>query len=146
MSGWTQFAEFPVYGEPKPQPRARACRRGSHAGVYDPGTSDGWKSQIAIAARAFLPPAPIDGPVKLDVVFVFPRPGRLLRKKDPDGRILHTAKPDRDNLDKAVMDALTAIGMWRDDALVCAGSPEKFYAARGEPSGAHIQISVFKEE
>jgi Holliday junction resolvase RusA-like endonuclease len=145
MSKWAPYCGFPVYGIPMPQPRPRATIRGKHAGVYDPGTATGWKSQIAIAARAYIPKTPIDAPVKLDISFVFPRPGRLLRKKDLDGRILHTARPDRDNLEKAVMDALTAIGMWRDDALVCDGSPRKFYAAKGELSGAFIQISVFKE-
>lgn len=30
-----------VSGEPKPQPRTRACVRGKHAGTYDPGTAAG---------------------------------------------------------------------------------------------------------
>ena len=138
---WESVATFDVHGEPKAQPRSRACRRGTHAGVYDPGTADGWKSQIAIAARPFVPASPIDSPVRLDIVFLFPRPGRLMRAKDPEGQIMHTSKPDRDNLDKAVMDSLTAIGMWRDDCLVCAGSVEKFYVRKGGTPGALIQIS-----
>lgn len=143
---WEMVACFDVHGEPKGQPRTRACLRGKRAGVYDPGTADGWKSLVAIAARPYLPASPIDAPVRLDLVFLFPRPARLMRKKDPEGQIPHTAKPDRDNLDKAVMDALTAIGMWRDDALVCAGSVEKYYVAKGRPSGALVKISVLKED
>jgi len=137
---WKLFCAFDVYGEPKGQPRPRAFARGGKARVYDPGTAEGWKGSIALAARDHLPPCPIDSPVRVAVTFFFPRPARLLRKRDPDCTIPHTAKPDSDNAAKAVLDCLTSIGMWRDDALVCSLIAEKNYAARGQASGALIQI------
>lgn len=137
---WKLFCAFDVYGEPKGQPRPRAFASGGKARVYDPGTAEGWKGSIAMAARDHLPPCPIDSPVRMAVTFYFQRPARLLRKRDPDGVIPHTAKPDSDNAAKAVLDCLTSIGMWRDDALVCSLIAEKNYAARGQASGALIQI------
>lgn len=143
---WARYAAFDVYGDPKGQPRPRAFSRGGKARVYDPGTAEGWKGQIALAAREYLPAQPIDVPVRVAVTFYFPRPARLLRKKDPDGFIPHTAKPDADNVAKAVLDCLTTVGMWRDDALVMSLVAEKFYAARGKPSGALIQIFTHQED
>lgn len=127
-------------GRPKGQPRVRAFARGGHAAVYDPGTADGWKSDIAIAAKEFLHSSPFDCPIICNLVFLFPRPARLMRSKDPEGRIPYIAKPDRDNSDKAVLDCLTSIGMWRDDALVYDGRITKYYAAKSERTGCHIQI------
>ena len=67
-----------------------------------------------------------------------------MRKKDPEGRIPHTAKPDADNVVKAVMDALTQIGMWRDDALICEQQVTKDYASKSGSTGAVIQIYTLK--
>ena len=140
---WQPVCVFDVQGVPKGQPRPRAFARGGRAAVYDPGTAEGWKGAIALAARPFLPLVPLDCPLRLTVAFFFPRPARLSTKNSPDGQIPHTAKPDADNALKAVMDALTQLGMWRDDALVCSTIVEKLYAAKGQAPGAVIQ--VFKE-
>jgi len=145
---WKSFCAFDVIGEPKGQPRPRSFFNKStgHAAVYEKGTAEAWKSDIAIAARNHLPTSPLEGPVRLDITFVFQRPKRLMRKKDPEGFVLHTAKPDRDNLDKAVMDALKNIGMFRDDSLVCSGLIEKFYAKKHGATGALIQVFTHEEE
>ena len=142
---WHLYATLRVYGDPKGQPRARAFSRGGKARVYDPGTAEGWKGQIAQAAHLHIGYL-LDEPVRVDAVFLFARPARLLRKKDPEGRIRHVCKPDRDNLDKAVLDAFTGIGLWRDDCQACSGIIEKFYAAKGEAPGAEIRIYVEREE
>ena len=57
-----------------------------------------------------------------------------------------TAKPDVDNLLKAVMDALTDDGWWHDDSLVCAVVALKSYAAKGKSSGARIQVCLLPED
>jgi crossover junction endodeoxyribonuclease RusA len=133
-----------VIGEPKGQPRPRAFvnKATGRASVYDAGTAEHWKSQIAEAARSHLPSEPFDCPIGLTVDFHMPRPKRLMRKKDPDDPIRHTAKPDLDNLTKAVMDALTAIGMWRDDSQVCHVLASKWYAAKDRRPGATITVST----
>jgi len=113
---------------------------GGSARVYDPGTAEGWKGLIALAAQDLVPPEPMEGAVRLDVEFLFPRPKRLLRKKDPDDRIRHTAKPDIDNLAKAVMDCLKTLRFYKDDAQVQCGEREKWYVARGGAPGAQIAV------
>lgn len=137
--------KFRVYGRPKGQPRPRAFVRTfggkPQARVYDAGTAEGWKGQIAMAAQHHRPPAPLEVPVTVNSVFLFPRPKRLLRKRDPPGRIPHTSKPDRDNLDKAVLDCLVELGFFKDDAIICDGRIEKWYCAMDEAPGAIITIA-----
>ncbi len=123
--------ELFIYGQPKPQPRGRVRKRG---GVYDPGSAEGWKVAIQAAALKVLPDEPLTGPLRVDIRFYFKRPNKFLRKKDSIDPVWHTATPDRDNLDKAVMDALTDVGMWGDDKQVCAGEVLKFYC--GKSGGA----------
>ena len=144
---WELYAAFDVLGDPKGQPRPRAFynKKLGRASVYDSSTAEGWKGSIALAFREHRPAEPFDCPIKIGITFFFPRPSRLLRRKDPDGVIPHTAKPDADNAAKAVLDALTEIGMWRDDSLIVSLTAEKYYAARGQASGALIQIFTQKE-
>jgi Holliday junction resolvase RusA-like endonuclease len=134
-----------VRGLPKAQPRARATKRGAHAGVYDPGTANAWKAIVVFAAREHRPPSPLDGPLSVSIDFLMPRPKSRMRKCDPSGEILSSAKPDRDNLEKAVLDALTQDGWWRDDAQVCAGEVRKLYHAKGATPGARIAIRAIAE-
>ena len=43
----------------------------------------------------------------------------------------HTQKPDADNVAKAVMDGLTAAGVWPDDAVVWSLEIRKVWAVQG---------------
>jgi len=122
--------EFFVAGEPKAQPRPRAFVRGGRARVYDTGTAEGWKGQVALAARDHLPLKPIDLAVAVHLGFQMPRPrghyGRAgLKASAPEH---HLGRPDADNLAKAVLDALVAIGFLRDDRLVRLLFVTKCYA------------------
>lgn len=136
--------EFFAEGLPKGQPRPRAFSRGGHAAVYDPGTAEGWKGQIAIAAQPHLPNAPIVCPVSLELWFAMPRPKSHFRTRidgygllKDDAPTWHIGKPDCDNLAKAVLDALTTLRMWADDALVASLSVSKVY---GERPGCSVKI------
>lgn len=138
--------EFFAAGIPKAQPRPRSFfnKATGKARVYDPSTAENWKSCIAVAAQPHKPLAPLEGPIRCDITWYLPRPKRLCRKCDNPGPIWFTAKPDRDNLDKATLDALTMLGFWHDDAQACCGLISKFYAAMpGQPqsqTGAFITI------
>jgi len=138
--------EVRVDGIPKGQPRPRAFAFKGHARIYDAGTAEGWKSLVANAVKPHLPPAPLEGPVRVDMIFRFPRPKRLCRKKDPPGEVPHTAKPDIDNLEKSVFDALQQIGVFRDDGQVCAGEVLKFYHAIGGRPGATIRVEDLSDQ
>ena len=142
--------QFFVPGVPKAQPRPRAFARkmGNKfvARVFDAGTAEGWKGEIALAARPHCPREPLAGPLYVDIDFLFPRPQRLLSKKSPEGEIPHTSKPDRDNCEKAVLDAMTTLGFWVDDGQVCGGEVRKLYAKKGAASGARIRVHAFAED
>ena len=110
---------FTAYGLPKGQPRPRAFARGGRSAVYDPGTAEGWKGQIAIAAKAWENQRH-DQPFQVFLKFLMPRPKAHYTSKGlrPTAPKWFTGKPDADNLAKAVLDALTQIGIWKDDSLV----------------------------
>jgi Holliday junction resolvase RusA-like endonuclease len=134
---------FFVQGEPKGQPRARAFARkfGNKfmARMYDPGTAEAWKSCIAAGIKGKIPSQPFIGPIALDIRFFFPRPKSHFRKAGlkPTAPSHHSQKPDCDNAAKAVMDALTILGLWSDDKQVCRLSVSKNYA---QQPGAEISV------
>lgn len=136
--------QFRVLGIPKAQPRARAFARKMGgkfvARVYDAGTAESWKSMVVTCGNAVRPQVPLEGPLRVDITFLMPRPARLRKKKSPPGRIWFASKPDRDNLDKAVLDAMTQTGWWIDDAQVVSGMVQKVYCAVDEAPGAIIAV------
>lgn len=54
--------------------------------------------------------------------------------------IHHTAKPDFDNVAKAICDAMTTAGLWKDDAQVCRSVIEKWYVAKGARAGVWLTV------
>lgn len=141
--------EFFAYGIPKPQPRHRAFARkvgDRHiTGTYDPKTAEEWKSIVVDEARKVRPEAPLDGPLIVTVDFYLKRPKRLMRRADPDGRVLAPCRPDRDNLEKALVDALAQDGWMRDDSQVVGGAVWKWYHAKTGRPGARVVIETFDE-
>lgn len=138
MKPWKPLFSVWVPGKPKGQPRPRAFARGGKAAVYTPGTAEAWKSSIAVAVKQFLPAVPIAAPVRIDLRFMMPRPKRLMRRKDPDGPIRYDGRPDSDNMEKAVWDALEIVGLYDDDKRICENRTEAFYhekEATGGPVG-----------
>ncbi len=137
---------FYVSGDPKPQPRPRAFARkiGDEyvARVYQPGTAEHWKTMIADAARK-AGMTKFTGAVAVEMFFNFKRPkshlrsNGQLRESAPE---FHTQRPDFDNLEKAVIDALTHIGAWHDDAQVVDVRTAKNWSMAGWPGGCHIRI------
>jgi Holliday junction resolvase RusA-like endonuclease len=123
-----------VNGIPKPQPRPRTAANGH---VYNPHTADAWKEDVKAAFLPCLKPT-ITGPVRLTVRFSLPMPKGM---KITGAAAPHVKKPDADNLLKAVMDSLTAVCVWKDDAQVFETLAGKYYT--GEKTGAQIIIEVF---
>lgn len=138
---------FFVSGEPKAQPRPKAFARkfGDKwmARVYDSGTAEHWKSQIAIAAKPFLPSSPVAGPIELELTFVFQRPkshygtGKKSDTLKHSVPYFHTVKPDCDNLFKSTVDAMTILGMWGDDKQIASTRIVKTY---GPHPGCAVKI------
>jgi len=91
--------------------------------------------------RPFKPDKPLEGAIKLDVVWRFPK-GK--RHKHYEWRV---TRPDSDNLEKMLKDCMTEVGFWKDDAQVVVEHVEKIWS--DEPSGIEIEIEVldkFKED
>lgn len=146
MSNMTQI-EFFAEGIPKGQPRPKAFARNGHAAVYDPGTAEGWKDCIRSAARRHRPAQPLQGPIRMSMQFFMPRPkahyrtGKHAGVLREDAPHWHIAKPDLDNLQKAVLDALKDIGMFADDAQWCvSGAITKTYAS--DRHGVMVEIQA----
>jgi len=132
--------EFFAIGIPKGQPRPKAFNRGKHAAVYTPGTAEHWKSDVARSWQQIGSPICPDVPLKITLVFHFPRPKSHFNSKGevkPTAPIYHTSTPDADNAAKAVLDALTHLSTWRDDSIVCVMNVSKLY---GSPAGCFIRI------
>jgi Holliday junction resolvase RusA-like endonuclease len=107
--------------------------------VYNPDSADEWKEEIRIAFLSCRRPT-ITKPVHLKVCFFMPVP-KGMKIKSKEGRYVpHVKKPDTDNLLKAVMDALTDTGVWKDDAHVYWTEAIKQYAS--EDTGAQIIVET----
>lgn len=129
------FLDVEVPGIPKPQPRSKA--RGFRtkdgrvmAQVYNPKTSSDWKRNILhFVSEACSGGDLVSGAVVLMCAVYLPRPQALMGAKSPDGAIAHTKRGDKDNFEKAIMDALKGV-VWVDDAIVCGGGTWKFYCEK----------------
>ena len=74
---------------------------------------------------------PWTGPIELNLTCFIPMPDSWSEKKKRtmEGK-RHTQKPDRDNLEKGVCDALNKI-VWKDDGQVCDGRTSKYWSRTG---------------
>lgn len=133
-----------VLGEPVGKGRPRVALVGGHARAYTPAKTASWEQTAAQVAALQWRGAPHEGPVHLWVQAVASRPQRLLRKRDPEGRLLRPGKPDLDNVVKAVADALVKAGVLRDDVLVTTITARSLYAAKGE--GPRVEIRLWVDE
>lgn len=134
---------FEVASVPKGQPRVRATTFGRHARMYTPGTARPFKDAVAHAALAteLRGRMPMRNPTAVWTVCFMPRPKRLLTKRTAGLRdVPCIAKPDRDNLDKAVLDALVNAGILHDDSIVFDGGVRKVYADAGDAPRAVIRV------
>jgi len=131
--------------EPRKRTRIVAAGGRQFASHYTPKDSPAnvFKATARMAAQQAYQGHQLAGPLRVDLVFVFPRPGRLVWKKRPMPRAWHSSKPDRDNLDKCVLDSFKG-RLWIDDCQVCAGSIEKWYAAGDEQP--HVEVTITELE
>lgn len=138
---------FFVAGLPLPQqrPRARAfIKRGRPtARMYDGGSTDEWKAMIIHCCKTRFHDEPQYGPLHQRLVFIFPRLASHYRKDGslkPSAPHFHSVRPDYDNLEKCVSDALQDAGLFnKGDGQICQWSGEKIY---GRDPGVMITIKT----
>lgn len=140
---------FQVRGCPKGQPRAKAARIGGFIKMYTPNTANDFKAAVqAGAIEAGLMNKLLEGPIALELVFRLPRPkghfgtGKNASRLKETAPHWHTSKPDLDNIEKALKDALSDIRVWRDDCQVCKVSKTKVYVHGLEAPLSDVVIST----
>lgn len=143
--------KFTVPAIPVAQPRQRhrvATINGRAMSMnYTPAKDpvNNFKATVKMAAAQVLQGPPMSGPLRVDLVFVFPRQKAKVWKSKPMPRYFHVGKPDRDNLAKSLQDALNGLA-WVDDAQICAGSIEKYHAAGDEQPHCLVTIKEIEAE
>ncbi len=143
MSEPVTTIKFRVPAVPVAQPRARVATVGGRAKVYEVTKHPvaAFKATVRLAFETVYQGEPLQGPLRCDISFIMPRPQAMIWKKRPMPRVPHDKKPDRDNLDKSVMDALKGLA-WNDDAQVAQGFLAKWIAAGDEQP--HVTIVIVK--
>lgn len=152
----TRFA-FRVNGLPHGEPRHRHVVATGRVYTDTSHKAHAWKKSVRAAALDSLsllsapiePIIPLGTPISLDLFFTFPRPAKHHVARDKAREIRenapahHTAKPDADNLAKAVMDSLANWPkhakpiLWGDDSVVSDLSISKRY---GDHPGAVVRV------
>lgn len=132
-----------VPGTPVAQGRPRAFKdKAGNIRVFNPDKATAWKqvvatyAQQAIVSDGWTVPDSAE-PIHVDIVFTYRRPKSAPKRNPPSYK---TTRPDRDNLEKAILDALKWGGVFHDDSQVVRGSVWKVYTADKE--GAWIRILV----
>lgn len=96
----------PLTPRGKERPRA-TVGAGGGVRVYAPPKTREWETRFLLLAEQHMPDAPIEGPLEIDVVAVFPRTAAMRSKKHAnEGLVWMPQKPDADNVIKIVLDAL----------------------------------------
>lgn len=107
-------------------PHAKGRPRAGRGQVYTPESTRAWSAQFAMLAAQHRPAEPLEGPLRVDVLAIRARPVAMRTRAFVGGLVWCPRRPDRDNVDKAVLDAMAA--WWHDDAQVCLGVVAKAYA------------------
>ena len=116
-----------------PKERARVVSNSANGMVvsYTPAKTRRFSALVrGVASRVMAGAAPISGPVGMEITFLFrpPKSWPLWRRAAAiDGVLAPTARPDMDNLDKALLDALNGVA-FDDDALISRHGAEKRFA------------------
>jgi len=117
--------------------RPKFFRKGAFVGTYTPAKTKEAEDVIRKAVAKAWKGKPWDGPIGMVLNFYMPRP-----KSMPKGEswLFHVKRPDLDNLEKAVADALNGVA-FVDDSQICRKVSSKQY---GNPP--RIELIIFNAE
>ena len=140
LTGALNAVRFFVPGQPVGKGRPRISRAGNHARMFTPEKTVNYESIVRYAGHAAMAGRPmILGAVlvKLEIALQIPASWSAKKQSRADaGQILPVTKPDIDNIEKAIFDALNGV-VWRDDVQVCDVVKVKRY---GRSPGVHVEI------
>tara|TARA_R110002051_G_scaffold36408_1_gene79155 strand:- start:1115 stop:1501 length:387 start_codon:yes stop_codon:yes gene_type:complete len=123
--------------------------RGGKPRVHTDSKTRAYEKLVALCASSSPQlrgsPRPLcgDGPVRVDIVAIFPRPQRLQARKHSDNLIPMGCRPDLDNVIKAVLDGVGLVKglIWNDDGQVSCLRADAFYAERDQ--GPRLELALF---
>ena len=111
---------------PTPKGRPRTAVRGGRAVIYTPETTAKFEKAVAQYARLQVQNM-LTGPLTAILEFHF-IPPKSWSKKKKSAAFDHAIKPDLDNLEKSVLDALEGI-CFENDSQICRKSSSKRYGS-----------------
>jgi len=123
---------FVVPGQPQGKGRAKIVKIGGFSRMATPQKTVAYEGLVAHAAQqAMQGRAPLEVAVAANVFLDCQVPASWSQKKQRmalAGEVMPTAKPDADNVVKAIFDGLNGVA-WRDDVLVVDLRVRKRFAA-----------------
>ena len=127
-----------IPGSPVAKGRPRVVRtKDGRTMTYTPKTTAEYQAFVRMMASQDAPEEPWDGPVAINLRFCIERP----KSVKPNKRPLPIVKPDLDNLEKAILDALN--GVWyTDDSRIVRKVSEKKYVPQGQGG---VAVEMHKE-
>lgn len=109
-----------------------------------------WRAFVAVNARQGMSGQEMfDCPVRVDLAFYMPRPaGHFLKSGElkPGAPVWCSVKPDIDKLERAVFDALTAAGVWKDDSRAVLVHKSQRYAGPGHAPGVSVLVTELTDD
>ena len=142
-----EVTSYHVSLEPVAAPRPRSSFFGGRSRSYMPKKYMDWKKEFVRRIIAQGVEEPIDSAVYIRIEFIFQRPKRLMRRKDPREKIYKASSPDIDNLCKSVLDALQDALVIKNDSCVVGLSAMKYYGALTDDKKSehpHMIIDIYK--
>lgn len=146
---------FTVLGTPVPQGSKTRTKWGM---IEANKQTRPWRDTVAWTAKGAMgPEPPLLGPVQLSVVFYMPRPkahygtGKNASELKANAPRFCEKKPDVDKLLRALCDAMTTAGVWRDDSQVVSVTATKRYIVPGfqpcaEVNAESLAVRVHEKE
>lgn len=107
-----------IDGTPIAKKRPRFARKGNFVSTYNSQDKE-MKAVRAMAARQVT--ETLSGAISVILTFIMPIPKSATKKKKEmiySGTMLHTKKPDLDNLEKFILDCLNGIAFDDDSQIV----------------------------
>ena len=122
--------------------RHRFVSSGNGVRTYQDPKTRAYERELGFLLASNGPSVPLPGPIAVKIRFVMPRPQRLSRKKDPEGLLWHSQKPDLDNLIKAVLDAMTKGRWWACDSQVVRIGADKVFCEKARRPSIEMEVKA----
>ena len=119
---------FTIPGITVAKGRARTLKSGRS---YTPAKTANYAARVAQIGKLAMGDAPLlDGPLSLSIVVHLPIPASWSKAKQASalkGTVWPVSRPDLDNYEKGIMDALNGI-VWNDDSQIVQLASTKVYS------------------